>query len=396
MPVAAAVDGCDVRLVGRRAAQPLSDERGDGRTAQRAQWQLDRPAARDQLTLDGQRRVIGGQVDDPARGQHEEPRRLDPARHRRDPFEGGGVGPLQVVEVEHDGLDLGHGLQRLTQLTPRPLGGGARRGMRRGLAIAAHAAHRVEHRPERLAAAVLLDALAVGHDQRRALMRGQERLDQRALADASLAGDEGELPVAAGRAGQQIAEHRELAVAADERRGRATPRGRDTGDHGLRRTGRDIARGRQRHGGDEPVADAVQRLDVPRTPRIVVERLAQRLDLEAERVVAHDDVAPDRVEERRLGEHAPGLAGQRPEERHGLRRQPHLPAVRRQRPVRSREPVRAEAQRVRVRGGRGRRGHGGSPRPSRSSRSRSSNRFSLSTYPQAPAARAASRSSSPS
>jgi hypothetical protein len=142
----------------------------------------------------------------------------------------------------------------------------------------------------------------------------QQRVHQRRLADARLAGHERHLPVAVEGPLEQGFEPYQLGLAPD-RRGRKC-----RGDRPARRPvlGRPVAPAGR---GDEPVAAAVDGLDEPRHPGPVPERFADLPDADVQRGVGHQGVAPDRVEEFPLGDQPAGPLGQVAQDGEGLRGQ---------------------------------------------------------------------------
>jgi hypothetical protein len=162
--------------------------------------------------------------------------------------------------------------------------------------LAAQSGQRVQDREIGLAGAVELDALAARDAFAVPPGDGEERLDERRLADPGLPGDEHHSPLPPLGLGHPLAEAVELRLAADHRGGPA--RGR--GGHG-----RPGARVR-----DEPVPAPVQRLDDARCRGVVPEPPPEVTDTHGEGRVADRHVRPDRAPEGLLGDEPPGAGDQ--------------------------------------------------------------------------------------
>src|SRR5262249_3420494 len=145
--------------------------------------------------------------------------------------------------------------------------------------LPAEAGHRLEHRHVRFARAVGLDALPAPDPQIVAGALGEERLDQRGLADARLPGDEDDLARAVPDVAQPRVKRRQLLVAPNEC-GSRRPHGREW--EGARIAPRGTMRG-----GREAVAAPVHGLDVARRMRVVAESLAQLAHAALEHRVAN-------------------------------------------------------------------------------------------------------------
>jgi len=128
------------------------------------------------------------------------------------------------------------------------------------------------------------------------------------LADARLTGHEDDLPLPRPGSRERVLKLRELLFAVHE-----------DGVARFRRGGRDGRRG------DEPVAAAVQCLDVAWAPRVVPQRLADLLDAGHQRGVADRRVRPDRGEQLILGDDPSGALGQTAQESQRFRREPDGP-----------------------------------------------------------------------
>ena len=319
------------------------------------------------------------EIDGAVGAQHDQPRRLASPGNHGEHVHGRGIDPVQVLEEQHHRLDEREGLQALGELAQHPLprnalesalervevsrrhqGRHPREPARRVAPQALHNARAagrpaqpaegLEQRQKRLPGAVVLHALPPGDcEGRRAGAAGQERLDESGLADAGLAGDEHHAPRAVERAGQQLVKPRKLGLSSHQ--------DRDGGQHvrrargpGRQRPGREVQSMRRGgHRGDEPIADPVHRLDIARLACVVGESLAQRLDLEGQGVLAHHCVAPDSIEERRLGDHLAGLAGEGPQDGQRLGRQLHVRPVREERSMRPDQSMGTEVERTRSR-----------------------------------------------
>ena len=123
--------------------------------------------------------------------------------------------------------------------------------------------------------AVLLEAGATRDDHGAGIEAGEERADERGLADPGLARDEAQLPAAAPRPLERRAQHRELGIAPD--------------DEGI--DGRDRRWARRldvvAQLGHEPVAAPDHGLD-----HALAEHLPQLVQMAAHRAVADDGAAP--------------------------------------------------------------------------------------------------------
>src|SRR5262249_5433479 len=141
-----------------------------------------------------------------------------------------------------------------------------------GADLAAQPLHGLEDRQIGLAVAVELYALGMGdRGAHRRGRRGEEDLDQRALADAGLAGDEYGLPGAIAGFLERGLQDRQLVAAADELL------------DGRRRRLRREFRTRNLlhdffHGGDDTEAAAADGADEALLGAVVAQRLADRLD----------------------------------------------------------------------------------------------------------------------
>ena len=159
------------------------------------------------------------------------------------------------------------------------------------------------------------------------LARDLFHVDRAVLVDEGRVAGDHEQPVDAGEPGDQIlgqavGEMLLIRVAAQiverqHRNGRLVRQRK----HGRRR-GRRLADWRRFS--DEAVTAAVQRLDIPRPPRMVAERLAQFLDARHQRGIAHGDLGPHRAEQLLLGDDLAGTAGHVGQQRKGLGGEPHL------------------------------------------------------------------------
>ena len=71
----------------------------------------------------------------------------------------------------------------------------------------------------------------------------------------------------------------------------------------------------QRHGGDEPVAAPIQRLDEPGTLRVILKRATQLFDARGQRRVADGHVLPDRTNQIVFRDNLSRMAGEEGENR---------------------------------------------------------------------------------
>ena len=160
---------------------------------------------------------------------HEQARRLCAACERDERIERRRVAPMHVFEHEHDGLGRGELLEQLEQLAQHPVARRAASALVQPLELArldepghldrprrrpadeqlddlaasravGQPAERVEQRQVGLALAVALETLAARYQP---AGLAEERLDQRGLADAGLAGDEDDAPAPGGRRGER-------------------------------------------------------------------------------------------------------------------------------------------------------------------------------------------------
>ncbi len=240
----------------RRVADALGEPLRDRGLVERTE--------RQRVAQPAQRQLVHERVERPfARapgGHHEQPRGLGAARERDERLERRGVAPVHVLEHEHERLGLGELLEQLEHLAQHPVARRAagalvqqlerarvdepghldrprRRAPREQLDQLAAArpasqpAERIQERQVGLALAVALEALAA-RDQPAGL--GEERLDERGLADAGLAGHQDDAPAPGRRPGERGVQPRELGVAAE----RPLERGQGPGcDRGRRRGG---------------------------------------------------------------------------------------------------------------------------------------------------------------
>lgn len=167
---------------------------------------------------------------------HQQPCRFAALREHREQIDGGRVGPVQVLEYEHQG-DVGrqrfdeggelaqhalgsHGLQRLPQrlliaVADQP--GDLRQPRRRdtaeqprqaaGVGPVRQPLQRLDHRQICFTRSVLLDAEPPRNPYRRLRIANRRRIEkglhQGGLADARRAGDEDDLPLAGARPREQ-------------------------------------------------------------------------------------------------------------------------------------------------------------------------------------------------
>ena len=230
----------------RRRRVALLEVGGDRRGRERSDRQLLAQPAHAELARelrDG--RVAGG----PERAEQQQPGRLAPAQQRGEQVERGVVGPVQVLEHQHDRHRRADGVERLEHLAqhararralgalagglrllafaqqPRQLHQPRRRAarQRRDDRVAGRSAReraeRVEHRHVGLARPALGDALADARDGARRRGVVQERVHERALADARLARRQHAGTASRERARQRRAQPRELGLTARRCRG---------------------------------------------------------------------------------------------------------------------------------------------------------------------------------
>ena len=312
-----------------------------------------------ELLLHGMQRMgDGGQLGGTVRAHHEQARGLAPAGQARQEIDGGRVAPVQVFEHDGERLVEAERLEGLHQLAEhavarrpqcpaldgleiavrqerRQLREPGRRVLLEGLdellapGRPAQSAERLEHGQVRLAGAVLLDALPSADSQPLAVADlREERLHQCCLPDARLPCHEHQLPLPAARLGQMRMQPGELALPSHQRRrGRRHARGALTGGLGTEERGGPRRRGGRRRANraDEPESAPMDRLDVARSIRGVLQRLAQIADAARQGGVADDGVPPHGGEQVVLGHQAEGTLDEEPENGERLRRQVKTP-----------------------------------------------------------------------
>jgi hypothetical protein len=282
--------------------------------------------------LDHRRRALRAACAD-----QQQPRGLAPAQHRGDEVERRVVGPVQVLEYEHDRRRRRDGVERLEHLAQHPRAGRALRAIADGVGRLALAeqprqlhepsrralrqrrhdrvagrsarkrAERLEHRHVRLAGPALCQALPDSHDGIRGRLV-QEGVHERALAGARLAPRQHACAASRQRPPQCVAQPRQLRLPAGGRRGVARGR-RRRGRHERRVVLEDAplerARSRARH--QAQLAQAAGKLAVG----------GERLDLAASAVEREhqraDEILPQRVGGRQAAQLADRL--ERPAER---------------------------------------------------------------------------------
>jgi hypothetical protein len=226
---------------------------------------------------------------------------------------------VQVLQAHDQGPVGGDGLQGLGDLAQHPLPGAAQGPpchrlpvdglqQRRHLdqpgggdpaqqpdhlaVLAAQPGEGVEDRQVGLGRTALLQALAAGHGGPAVASRpAAERLDQRGLADAGLAGHERHLGPAGRGLTEQPGEPFQLQPAPGQ----------------LRRGGRP---GRRLDRGQELVPAAVDGADQPLLAAAVADRLAGRLHPAGQGRLAHEPAAPDPVQQLGLGDEPAAVADQ--------------------------------------------------------------------------------------
>jgi hypothetical protein len=312
----------------------LREVRADRRLGQRLQRQLRALAASEQLARERRERVpLRDEIAGTVGAEHQQACVAAPARERRDQVDRRAVAPVQVLEDQHQRCrrrELAERVQHLAQASlRRDPGGGAqqqrevvlveqprhlREPRRREAAQQRHelverdllgeVAERLEQRQERLARAVVLEALPLRDADALACRRLlEEGVDQHRLAEPRGAGHEHHLRLAVAREAQRVVQlvlapdHAGLAVAVGIA---ARLRGGRRRDHDRRlvRGARALARDR----GDEAVAAAMNGLDEARRARVVAEELADLADRDGEHRVADGGLGPDVREQVRLGD----------------------------------------------------------------------------------------------
>ena len=259
-----------------------AQDRGDRLGAELAEPELVGQPPQPQLGAGvADRGAAGEGVGRPVGADHQQPGRDVPPGQPLQQVDGRGVGPVQVLEDQDQGPVRGGGLQRLGRLPQHPLPGPAegppfqvgpvggldqRRHLgqpgrgeagqqrRRPGVDLAQTVEGVEDRQVRLWRAPLLETLATG-DQPRPLppdLAG-ERLHQRRLPDAGLAGDEHDLPPPLPGEVVQPAQPLQLRLPPDR-------------GHAVRERRRGGARLRLLDRGEELVAAAVDGADHPPAP----------------------------------------------------------------------------------------------------------------------------------
>jgi hypothetical protein len=215
---------------GRRSGVQAERRGGDGGIE---------PAERDFAGRPAQPQLADERIRPVTGGHDQQARRMAAAHDGADQVARRGIRPLQVLEHEDDGPAGGQRLERLDELAHHALAGHAVRALLGRLraqprqvgeparrAGGQHAGHlglglrgpaeAVEQRQERLSRPAQGDALARDHE--RLTRAGEQGLDQRALADPRLAGDEHEPAGALRRRVERRPQGGELLVAAGGRR----------------------------------------------------------------------------------------------------------------------------------------------------------------------------------
>jgi hypothetical protein len=251
----------------------------------------------------------------PVGADHQQPGPGVPPGQPLHQVDGGGVGPVQVLEDKDERALRAGRFQRLGHLPqhPRPcapqcpplehgqvVGTGQRghlgqprrgeagqEGHQRLAVVAAQAGQGIEDREVRLGGPPVLQALATGNGEPFDPPDPfRERVDDRGLADARLPGHEHQLALAAGGEVEQGGEPLQLRLAAD-RRGRG----------GQARRSLALLEDRL----DEPVAAAVDGSDHALLAAAVADRPPGRLQPAGQRRVGHEPAAPDLVQQLGLG-----------------------------------------------------------------------------------------------
>ena len=324
-----------------RSREPRRRVLLDVRGRQPAERELAARALADELAFDLHHGVVAhDRIGLPQRAEHEQPCRLAAVGEQGHQVQRRVVAPVHVLEdegegdvrrerVQADGQPVQRVLVRaadgLVAADPRRLSrcrraqhpAGrvlAKRGLdRRTVGSATEAGDRFEHRHVRLAAAVLLDALATRHPKSgfgRTTHLSERHVDERRLADPRLARDEAHLAAPAHRRAHPGEQLGALRAATHHDRVRIA---------GMARCGL----GRLAHGRHEAVAPPRHRLDEPRSRTFVSERRPQLADRHADHVLRHRDVSPDGVEQRLLRDQLAGVLGQMHEDGEGLRPEGH-------------------------------------------------------------------------
>ncbi len=321
-PVGAPVHELGQLLGDRGPGEPATQHRGHRLRAELAQPELAGQPPEPELGPGvGDRGAAGQGVGRPVGAGDQQPGRRGPPGQPGQQVDGRGIGPVQVLQDQHQRPVGGDRLQHRRRLPQPPLGrpaqgpalqlgavglldqgrqlgqpGRGQTGQQdQGLAVVpAEPLQRVEDRQVGLGPAPLLEALAAGHQPGPApLDLAGERLDQRRLADPGLAGHEHELaPPLLGQA-VELAQPGQLGLPPDRRH-----------------------RGRQRrrallpHGGEELVAAAVDGADQPLLTPAVADRPAGRLDPAGQGRVAHEPAPPDLVQQLGPWHHPVAVADQ--------------------------------------------------------------------------------------
>ena len=188
---------------------------------------------------EGAQRVAAVQVVGAVGGDQQHPRAVQGAHQEGEQFPGGAVGPVQVLDGEHEGtfraepfehprgvleqpgpavLVVGFAV-RLAELGEQPgqvaLAAGGR-GLELGAQRAVQSAQRGGQRRVRQALGADLQTAAERGDRSPVAGPLQELLQQPGLADAGLAADQHGLRAAGARAAQRVGQFGDLAAAADE------------------------------------------------------------------------------------------------------------------------------------------------------------------------------------
>ena len=328
----------------------------------------------------GERVVEHRRLRRPIGTQEHDSRPLGPLREHRYEIHRALVAPVQVLQDQYQRAIDGDRLHQARELTqhavgrrvdvPAPglsrVGGRVKRGHPRQPARSdgaqrgeqpvsgrsvAQPLQGLQGRHVGLPLAVLLHALAIADQDAvgRRPQRVQERLDDRGLADAGFALHEHHLALAGGRGLEDGPERRELGVAAHQGCGGSHSRGGRGRD---RRLEAPVPGRGPLHSGDEANPPAVNGLDDARHSWIVPKsppQLAQRL---RERVVRHDDIAPNGRVELFLRDQRAGPLGQIAQQSPGLGSQFHWAVAMPQASLPQVQPVRRKLDHHAREGGR--------------------------------------------
>jgi hypothetical protein len=287
----------------------------------------------------GQAVLLHGDVRRPVGPDHHQPRRLTTLAEQRQQIERRRIAPVQVLEHEHECHRPGQLLRQHGKLAQHAFGSGRVQGTAQLIITVAEQPRQLrqpgrrdatqqagqigamrqsgeafggfEHRHVWLARSELLDTTTAADPHRRGgseeCIGGEERFDERRLADPGRARHEDDLALARDGSLEERLQSRELDRTADER-SRRDGLGHRHRPHLMRCA-------------DEAKAAAMNRLDEGRRLGVVAQRDAQLADRLRQRVRRDCDVTPDGVQQLVFRDEHAGTLDEVEEDRPRLRPQ---------------------------------------------------------------------------